>query len=172
MLARDPLVYLPPPPTDEERERIDAVGLSSVHCVPPHMFMRVVDRVDHSMTWSDRFDTLWFRGKRLFMLLVTGTGLSLGGAYKSCVSSHDEKIIATARAEAAEQRLSDYRASVIRDFDWLKGEITQLRAALLRLGITTPDPSSSPPGSDLPDPFNKYSLTIPESKDLCSMFEP
>jgi hypothetical protein len=179
-IEHDPLIYLQPPPTDREEVAADKIRTHVGGSVPVWMVLRIADRLYQQSIWAKRIDSSRHafrrRIRRVIAFFAANAVAAILAASSAWLHAHDARIAAEQRAEASERAFEEYRRGIAKDIERLEKEIDQVRAVLLRAtGIDIPAPRPSGPGSpssDMPDPFDKYTLRDAKESDLCSRFEP
>lgn len=166
----------PPAPTGREQALAEQVGQHNGAVVPFWMFARLALLFDEHRAWSSGLDVFWARAKRYVWAAALAAAGSVGTLSLNWLHAHDERVAAVEREAANERAFDVYRAGVARDIARIEAQLDQLRAVLLRLGIATPEPPprpdpDRPPTSDIPDPFNKFSILTQPRPDLCSISE-
>jgi Tfp pilus assembly protein PilO len=99
---------------------------------------KIAIRTHHLAEWAGAMDGFFKSARRHVIagMIIAGTNLAAVGAY--WLHSHDAQIAAAAASDEQARSFHEYKTARALELDDLRRQIAELRAVLLRLGVSVP----------------------------------
>jgi Tfp pilus assembly protein PilO len=105
--------------------------------------------------WAGNMDGMFKRARRHVIagVIIAGTNLAAVGAY--WLHAHDAQLSAAIAAEEQARSFHEYKSARTLELDDLRHQIAELRAVLLRLGVSVPATGGE---TDVPSDADRVSV--------------